>query len=370
MSGLNDITSGLSGIGTALGANFAQDPNQRQYYQGQQQVQQQEEAAQRQAVFEQNMESFERFRTMLSDPAISQDYLTNLQGPTRRLIDQHFKIFEAQSRRFGGDPSQVEVMRQELDLIANNPSQQDVTAQSPAGKISADLAAGLLSPEEARQGIQKEIGTEPTTDKAAGKVFQKILDSEALTDGDLRVLQLWQEGKKSVEVNIGEQKAETAGQTGFKAKIVLDDISRARSAIQNAPWWNPTTGFAGTLLKDVPGTEASNVKALLNTIRANIGFDRLQAMRDASKSGGALGQITIGELERLEATMGSLEQAQTQDQLIENMNRLEVIYNGILSKAMAYPNAAEYGFAPAGEAGGGKGVSDMSDEELLNAIGQ
>ena len=58
MNGLNEVTSGLSGIGTALGANFAADPGKRQYYQGVQQTQADEESAQRQALFEQHMESF------------------------------------------------------------------------------------------------------------------------------------------------------------------------------------------------------------------------------------------------------------------------------------------------------------------------
>ena len=121
MNGLNDITSGLSGIGTSLGANFAQDPAKRQYYQGQQQVQQQEEAAQRQALFQQHMESFENFQTMLSDPRAAQDFLTNPQGPTRRVINQWAQIFKAQA----DDPTAVDQMLEMLEVSAQFPQQAE-----------------------------------------------------------------------------------------------------------------------------------------------------------------------------------------------------------------------------------------------------
>ena len=46
----------------------------------------------------------------------------------------------------------------------------------------------------------------------------------------------------------------------------------------------------------VPGTEAQATAAKLDTIKANIGFDKLQKMRDASPTGGALGQVSEREL--------------------------------------------------------------------------
>lgn len=141
-----------------------------------------------------------------------------------------------------------------------------------------------------------------------------------------------------------------AEQTQRYGNIILSDIGRAMEKIENAPWYSPTAGFFGNILKNVGGTPAADVQALTTTIRASIAFDRLQAMREASPNGGALGQITERELERLEATLGSLSQAQSEEQLLENLDRLNEIHSAIMAKAAAYPNAAEFGF------GGSPGV--------------
>jgi hypothetical protein len=97
-------------------------------------------------------------------------------------------------------------------------------------------------------------------------------------------------------------------------------------------------------MSEIGGTNAAAVKQLTASIRANIGFDRLQQMREESPTGGALGQVAVQELEMLQAVLGSLSQTQDPEQLLYNLNRLEEIYTGIMEKAAAYPNASKYGF--------------------------
>lgn len=153
---------------------------------------------------------------------------------------------------------------------------------------------------------------------------------------------LKQEAQKKTDASQAEQAA-TAGD------VVLTDIRRAREKIESAPWYSPTAGLLGNILKDVGGTAAADVRALTDTVRANIGFDRLQAMREASPTGGALGQVTERELAFLQATLGSLEQSQSEEQLLQNLDRLERVYGAVMKKAAAYPNAGQFGFdAPAG----------------------
>lgn len=152
-------------------------------------------------------------------------------------------------------------------------------------------------------------------------------------------------------------------QTGMYGNIVLEDIGRARELIEGSPWYSPTTGAIGNILKDIGGTNAADLQELTKTVKANIGFDRLQAMREASPTGGALGQVTQQELQFLQATLGSLEQVQSEEQLLQNLDRLNAIYSNILEKAAAYPNAGEFGFtAPAGPEGEVKRPSDVPQE--------
>lgn len=76
---------------------------------------------------------------------------------------------------------------------------------------------------------------------------------------------------------------------------------------------------------------ATNAQAKLDTLKAQIGVEVLQAMREASKTGGAVGQVTEKEWPILQNQLGALQQAQTTDEFkkglaevrarIDNMKR-------------------------------------------------
>lgn len=135
-----------------------------------------------------------------------------------------------------------------------------------------------------------------------------------------------------------------AQNTGRTANIVREDIGRIRDLVENSTWFNPAVGFGADLAQSIAGSNASNVAALSKTVLANIGFDRLQQMRDASPTGGALGAISDRELGTLQAVMGNLEQSQSVEQFTYNLDRLGTIYDELLTKAAAYPNSSQFGF--------------------------
>ena len=143
------------------------------------------------------------------------------------------------------------------------------------------------------------------------------------------------------------------GEQGARsASVVIDDIGRLTQLIENAPWYNPAVGTGSGLLEGIRGTNAADAAALASTINANIAFDRLQQMREASPTGGALGAVTERELALLSSVMGSLDQSQSQEQFLQNLERLNTIYSDIINKFAAYPNAAEFGIVgPEGSIG-------------------
>lgn len=108
-----------------------------------------------------------------------------------------------------------------------------------------------------------------------------------------------------------------------QADIMLQDIDTALRIVDEATI--PVTG-AGALLNRIPGTAANDLRSTLDTIKGNISFDRLNAMRANSPTGGALGNVTEGELSLLSAAYGSVEQSQSAAQFIANMNRLRALY--------------------------------------------
>ena len=122
--------------------------------------------------------------------------------------------------------------------------------------------------------------------------------------------------------------------------------------------WNPftkTTGFFGNLFQAVPGTPAHDTAASINTIEAAIGFDRLQAMRDASPTGGALGQVSEMELRQLNASLGSLRQSSSREQFSENLAAVKKHYMSTVAaiKAQQYEYARMNGLQTPGGASGG-----------------
>lgn len=98
------------------------------------------------------------------------------------------------------------------------------------------------------------------------------------------------------------------------ADNVIDSVNQALGQIGFF-----STGFAGAVLAGLPESDSFKLRATIDTIKANLGFDRLQAMRDASKTGGALGNVTELELKRLEAAVKNLDPSQGDELLAKNL---------------------------------------------------
>ena len=110
-----------------------------------------------------------------------------------------------------------------------------------------------------------------------------------------------------------------------EATVVTEDISRAVGIIQNSDW--PTTGLFGAALANLPGSAAHDLNKMMDTIKSNSAFGALQKMRENSPTGGALGAVSERELTLLQSTIGSLEQSQGQQQILDNLAR---VHNGFL----------------------------------------
>lgn len=116
--------------------------------------------------------------------------------------------------------------------------------------------------------------------------------------------------------------------TERSGNIVLEDVDRAVTAIESNP--TLTTGIIGNWSRGIGGTPANKVQNLLQTVRANSAFDRLQQMREASPTGGALGAVSDSELGLLQNAIGSLEQSNDSEDLTYNLRRVQRIYEDII----------------------------------------
>lgn len=92
------------------------------------------------------------------------------------------------------------------------------------------------------------------------------------------------------------------------------------------------TGFLGARLAGWEGSPAYDLREAVKTIDANLAFDRLQAMRDASPTGGALGQVTEKELELLKASVANLNPNQSLENFLKQAAIARGHYTTMLSR--------------------------------------
>lgn len=144
-----------------------------------------------------------------------------------------------------------------------------------------------------------------------------------------------------------------AGKRGKATKfnqIVAPSIDLAIEIAEDPDNWATGKGGAfieqlGRLSGGIISAETSRLALTeqLTTIRANIGFDRLQKMRDESPTGGALGQVALQELYALQSSITPLNPNMTSEQLIAGLNKVKDVYRSAVEAV----------------------ANDLSDEQLI-----
>ena len=169
----------------------------------------------------------------------------------------------------------------------------------------------------------------------AGLVYKRGPDGQIIVgpDGVPETAILPNSNQASDAAKLEEAQRVKQEATARSGNVVIEDIDRALAGLDEGML--PTSGLMGGTLANVPGTQAHDVSKLIQTIKANSGFDRLQAMRDSSPTGGALGAINQSEMGLLQSALGNLEQSQSEDQLKYNLERVRRIYDGIVNGPQA-----------------------------------
>ena len=130
-------------------------------------------------------------------------------------------------------------------------------------------------------------------------------------------------------------RAEQADQT------VLDhvsDIRRNVDTIRELVAVAPEGYLGSVAAKLSPTSTSGQIRRVIETLQSNIGFDKLQAMRDASPTGGALGQVSERELSNLQAVLGSLDARSTDEELNRVLDQVVEFYDRFEASARAVQN--------------------------------
>ena len=184
---------------------------------------------------------------------------------------------------------------------------------------------------EANRIAKAELEREKAAEKAAmqqrDQEFKQQMmaltaaSRNATTDLQRQMTQLKIDELKSKQADKAEAKAIKEEGAIAHANKVITDVLDAKNLVTGL-----TTGLIGKGQSFVPGTDAFTLKERIATIKANLGFDRLQQMRDASPTGGALGQVAVQELQALQSSVASLDVGLPKKELDKNLGKIQTHY--------------------------------------------
>jgi hypothetical protein len=167
----------------------------------------------------------------------------------------------------------------------------------------------------------------------------------AVTDLQRQLLQDKVDAQRQKVADLEDKKKVAQSNEEAKAQNVIGIIDNVLPKISGLN----TAGVAGKALSFVPGSDAYDVARNIETIKANIGFKELSDMRQASPTGGALGQVAVQELNFLQAAISNLDVGQSPQQLRDNLSKVKKHYNRWLTtiRGEIPPEDKETAAAPA-----------------------
>lgn len=225
-----------------------------------------------------------------------------------------------------------EADRMEQSMLTREKTAADIGVtqrkESQEERLRAELAA--LPPEATnadRIAVVSRYGNPDVILRTlqASEDRQAALEQRRITADATRAQR--EETRAQKQLLLDEKAMEKARSREQRVQMITDSADRIINTVDKAiPLvGNTTAGVAGAV--NIPGTAGRNLENAITTIKANLGFDRLQQMRDASPTGGALGQVAVQELVALQSTVASLDRAQSPEILKNNLEDVRYYYD-------------------------------------------
>jgi len=226
------------------------------------------------------------------------------------------------------EEEKVKQLMQSKDAIAqiSTTAGQQLTAETSRRGQDIDLeVAGMV---DARQREANQIA-DATRRYTAGLPVTPVTiadpkDPSATVVIDARTRQVIGKGPKPTETGKADQRrARELPQAKMRMESMTQNLDRLESAMtelhSDPGLWNIT----GTVFGRTPNitNTATGAQAQLNSVKAQIFVSALQAMREASKTGGAVGNVSDREGDKLENTMAALDQAQSTDSFKKQLRK-------------------------------------------------
>jgi hypothetical protein len=88
----------------------------------------------------------------------------------------------------------------------------------------------------------------------------------------------------------------------------------------------PTTGFVGSILQNLGGTSANDIRVARQTLESRLSSDAINAQRAASPTGAAFGNTSDTDMAILRTALVNLDQSQTKEQFRDRLQILKQAY--------------------------------------------
>ncbi len=227
------------------------------------------------------------------------DYLTKFQLENDKLLTQDEK-------------DRVTQMLSEKDKILKTRTEEQNIANTA---LKTAMENGVKIPDSVVSQVLANPSQAYTILATNGIALQDPLDRRKKL---LELEKLGVEIDKTRLENIAKEVGATSPYQKERQVRTLQSVEELRKRVNFQ-----TVGIVGAIGKYAPASLPRNFRTDLDTLKATIAFGELTAMREASKTGGALGQVSNVELGLLESALGGLDQGQSPANFRKNLDKIE-----------------------------------------------
>ena len=135
----------------------------------------------------------------------------------------------------------------------------------------------------------------------------------------------------------------TINLAGYTLKNVVDSRDSAQKLLDNPKYIEALSGTTAPYLAKIPGTDAFTANELLKNLLGRSFVNELQQMRQASPTGGAVGNVAVAEMDSLSKIQAALTVGMDKNEL---RNQLQQYINSTKRAIKTIPNeyARTYGY--------------------------
>lgn len=195
--------------------------------------------------------------------------------------------------------------------------------QNPFDQFDAETGVIPISPPDPRRPLE--------IDKLRQEIArgaQSAQTAPALTAAELQAKRL---ANEKATLDLATQRREAAMQTTVDPAIAqairgmgLTELLEGVAAARREVGTGRATGITGAIMRNVPGSSAIDLTKSLEQIKGAIILEKLQALKDASKTGASgMGALSEREGDRLAASVAALDANMSDEKLRESLSAIE-----------------------------------------------